>query len=801
MTARLVAAMATCERALARGLARSEARSELASTVASFVERGGARPPSASVVADALLFATLARWLDGGTCRSPSARALLDAARGHDLGPALDTFAATLATFDRAALERRLDGAPLGSLREPLLAATRPKQRGASGVFYTPAPIAAYQARRIELHLVRDLGLAGGLASPRVLVVDPACGAGAHLAALLSRAPSIAGRLVGIDVDEPALVATRLSLERSHRARPVLRLADALSSAALADLADRAADGGALVLVGNPPYEGFSAPRSADERRRLDDWIAPLAPAWGLTKHRLGELYVRFVRAALEAVERAGAGVVSFVTNRKWTVGRSFPSMREGVLRAFDRVVVDDLHGEVHGEREDESAFGGPSRGGVRCGLAIVTCVRARSRVATFAMVQRRDLVGTAAHKHAALSALSDDVDRGLAPCTPGARDRFRFAPAPAHAAPPIDAYFDFARSGVQPVRDAALVSTESEALAARMRDYFDPSLPFDELVARHPGFAVARARYDPERTRARLLDGGARFERARIVPFLYRPFDRRFLYWETRHKLVHEARRELRPYLLDGDDLVPVPGQRFLGVSRTPRRPFAARPVVTSALPCFHAVDPDCRVLPLLAPSGVNVRGPFLEAARRAGLDGGDVALADALFHALVAVTYAPAFARDAGRDGDDCPRVPLPSSADALARAASLGRRVFELCDADQPTLDDEASIAALEPAAEGFVLSAGTPRAAGRWSPDGSVWLDDARRLRNVPRAAWELSVGGFRVLPKWLGYRHGARLDARTLREATLLCRRLAALAALAPALDAVWREAAASPLRA
>jgi hypothetical protein len=93
-----------------------------------------------------------------------------------------------------------------------------------------------------------------------------------------------------------------------------------------------------------------------------------------------------------------------------------------------------------------------------------------------------------------------------------------------------------------------------------------------------------------------------------------------------------------------------------------------------------------------------------------------------------------------------------------------------------------------------------------------PSREVILDPAEQARatiaywaNVPRSMWEYGVGGYQVIKKWLCYREKTVLgrDLR-LEEAlyvTDLIRRLAALAALQPALDANYAAAHQSRFRA
>lgn len=79
--------------------------------------------------------------------------------------------------------------------------------------------------------------------------------------------------------------------------------------------------------------------------------------------------------------------------------------------------------------------------------------------------------------------------------------------------------------------------------------------------------------------------------------------------------------------------------------------------------------------------------------------------------------------------------------------------------------------------------------------------SIPIRDASEVcfSNVPAGVWRYELGGYPVLKKWLGYRHGERRDGKplTLAEAEHfagMVRRLAALQALGTELDAVYAAA-------
>ena len=97
----------------------------------------------------------------------------------------------TEATLNRVVKEEFLqkfnDADAVQFFYEPFLEAFDPVLRKQLGVWYTPSEVVAYMVARVDKTLKEDLGVADGLASDNVYVLDPCCGTGAYVAAVLRR--------------------------------------------------------------------------------------------------------------------------------------------------------------------------------------------------------------------------------------------------------------------------------------------------------------------------------------------------------------------------------------------------------------------------------------------------------------------------------------------------------------------------------------------------------------------------------------------------------------------------------------
>ena len=174
-----------------------------------------------------------------------------------------------------------------------------------------------------------------------------------------------------------------------------------------------------LVILGNPPYNGFAG-MAVDEERDLSDAYRTTRRVRRPEGQGLNDLYVRFFRMAERRIaEKTGRGVVCFISNYSWLDGLSFTGMRERYLDAFDAIRIDCLNGDKYKTGKvspdgvpDPSIFsteGDPV--GIQVGTAITTLVRKADHAPADA-VGFRHLWGQA--KGADLTAMAEDEPGAL---------------------------------------------------------------------------------------------------------------------------------------------------------------------------------------------------------------------------------------------------------------------------------------------------------------------------------------------------------------------------------------------------
>ena len=812
--------------------------------------------------------------------RAPVLRALFqqlsDPGRLQPLGlvEVLDWTAAALDRVDRGAFFDRFgEGEAVQYFYEPFLEAFDPALRKQLGVWYTPAEVVRYMVARVDRALKDDLGIADGLAAENVYVLDPCCGTGAYLAEVLRRvadnlkerglgALTGAGvkqaateRVFGFEIMPAPFVVAHLQVGLAMQAldaplsddgdeRAGIFLTNALTGweprvqkplpfPELEEERDRAErvkqDSPILVILGNPPYNGFAG-MAVDEERELSTAYRKTKRVRRPEGQGLNDLYVRFFRMAERRIaDKTGQGIVCFISNYSWLDGLSFTGMRERYLEAFDAIRVDNLNGDKYrtgkttpdGE-PDPSIFSTPEDPlGIQVGTAITTLVRKADHVPTttigfrhlWGQIKREELTATA---HVESNALYDSFKPSLPLGLPFVRIS---ASDDWNEWPSLTDLFLKSFPGVKSGRDPFVVDIDLDRLRVRIDDYFNADLAHSEIGQRYSTAMRNPQEYDARTVREALLSRGGPVE-IDFVRYAYRPFDTRWLYWEAREKLVDRPRTEYRPHVFEGN--------LSLVTQQKPRREWSP-PQVIGPIGCLDLIDRGATCFPIYLSEGelgIKVidgtqRRPNLSPAAERYLDRLGLGVED-LFHHVLAVLHDPAYREaNAGALRMEWPHIPLPGwpdgdvdgAADELAVSAARGRELAALLDSDTPvpgvtegTLRPDIAVVGVPSTVDGgnivgddFALTAGwghygqgeavmpgqgragerpdTPheRAAlgGAASTLGEttfdVYLNDRAYWRNVPAAVWHYKLGGYQVLKKWLSYREEKVLGRAMLPE--------------------------------
>ena len=749
---------------------------------------------------------------------------------------------------------------------EPFLEEFDPELRERLGVWYTPTELVRYMVARVDMSLKEDLGIPEGLAGEQVFVLDPCCGTGAYLAEVLRRISAnleragsgvlkgerirraATERVFGFEIMPAPFVVAHLqvgltlqeldaALSDASGQRAGVYLTNALTGwepsdqepLPLAELeeerkqADRVKqDTPVLVILGNPPYNGFAGV-AVEQERELSEAYRATERVRSPEGRGLNDLYVRFFRMAeRRIVEKTGQGVVCFISNYSWLDGSSFTGMRERYLEAFDVIRIDNLHGDRNISEyapdgrtsETVMAVQGQSSG-IRVGTSVAMLSRSSAPRDESKGVLYRDFHQARAsdRRKAMLDSLeSEDIDSGYTRLDCDMSLGLPFKPTAVGADwqnwPALPDLFPLSFPGVKTSRDGFLVDVDLERLRGRMTDYFDGDLSHDEIAERYPRVMESTARFDARKVRELLVRRGGPKEDG-FVRHSYRPFDNRWLYWESETKLLDEKRATYKPHVFEGN--------LWLGSNKREIDEEFSNGIVVPHLGNLKLSNWGIQFFPLLVRDEMlglvgdpTQRRWNLTVAAEKYLDTIGLSAED-LFYYVVATMHGRDYrTANAGALRMGWPRIPIPGwcdggdvvgSAEELSASAALGREMVALLDSDIPvggvtagavrpelvrlavaTTTDGANMVS-----DDFGVSAGW----GRSGPSGVVspgkgrvversydlhdgaGLDDAAQIfgdttfdvylnekaywRNVPAPVWNYKLGGYQVLKKWLSYR--------------------------------------------
>ena len=527
---------------------------------------------------------------------------------------------------------------PILHFYEPFLAAYDPSMRERRGVYYTPEPVVSYIVRSVDWLLSERFNCSGGLAdhsmtsyeyvddegkteqrhSHRVLVLDPACGTGTFLYAVIDqireyyRSSGNAGmwsgyvkehllkRLFGFELlmapyamshlklgmqlaaqDLPADSRPYWSYKFDSKERLGVFLTNSLEEAetqektlygplhALTEEANAATkvkrDLPIMVVLGNPPYSGHSANASRKEGKLT--WIGKLIEDYKRVDGKpLGEKnpkwlqddYVKFIRFGQRRIKQSGAGILAFITNNAYLDNPTFRGMRQQLMETFSDIYLLDLHGNA--KKKERAPDGGPDQNvfDIQQGVSIALFIKEASRSGP-AVVHHYDLWGTRESKYQTLAAsdVSDTSWKKIEPSSPN----YMFKPwnreleKEYQVWPKITEIMPVNSVGVVTARDKLTIHPSRAAVNEVVRNF--AHLPTE----------TARDKYDLGKdakdwnvkwAQDDLIGSGLSDEL--VTPILYRPFDKRYTYYTGESRgFICRPRQEVMRNLLEGPNLAMI--------------------------------------------------------------------------------------------------------------------------------------------------------------------------------------------------------------------------------------------------
>jgi hypothetical protein len=528
------------------------------------------------------------------------------------------------------------------------------------------------------------------------------------------------------------------------------------------------------VVIGNPPYAGYSANEG--------EWIEQLMEDYKKTVRgeerqiqRLSNDYVKFIRFSESLLSLSNLGCLGFITDSGYLNGILFRDMRAVLQSSFQRAWILDLHGVAMRGAErhigvDENVFD------ITQGVAVALYARSDALPPS---VHHADLLGS---RHEKYSMLSKSSARStpwavLKPSPPkwflvpsSSDDDYEawplFTDVIGTGSPKNDRDSRYG-TGIKTRHDEFVVGYTPQDAVTRVKQVANRKESDAVLIQKLGLCTTAHFSIRDARRRAEASD-----LLKQVMPIAYRPFDWRSIVYLR--EFICEPKAETMRHMMHPQNLA-------MAVLRRDRKEkgagfFVARGLIAKDL--VSNLD-DALVWPLFLihdeeqllgkqtgePVGTPNIARSIVAHLTAGLglewcehDGGHLTRSlrpEDVFYYAYAVFHSPGYrSRYAEFLKIDFPRLPLTGNLELFRALARLGGELTALHLLESPKLDKPITefIGGRAPEIEKITWSKNT------------VWIDKAQTIgfRGVREEVWNFHIGGYQVCEKWLKDRKGRKL---------------------------------------
>jgi predicted helicase len=496
---------------------------------------------------------------------------------------------------------------PIIHFYETFLSEYDPKLRKARGVWYTPAPVVNFIVRAVDDILKTEFDLPQGLADSsktkikvdvqgkkyeqevhKVQILDPATGTGTFLAETIKHIHKkfegqqgiwgnyvethLLPRLNGFELLMASYAMAHLkldllltetgykpttnqrfrvyltnSLEEHHQDTGTL-FANWLSTEANeANHIKR--DTPVMCVIGNPPYAVSSTNKSEWIQNLLIDYKKNLNEK----KINLDDDYIKFTRFGQHFIDKNGSGILAYISANSFIDGVTHRQMRRSLLESFDKIYIIDLHGNA--KKKEVSPDGSIDQNvfdimqGVSINLFIKTGKKKKNDLGE---VYHFDLQGKRDFKY---DFLFDNSFKSIGFKKLVLESKYNFF-VPKNFADveqynkgfKMDSLCSIVNNGFQTDRDSLFIDIEKNVLSKRIEQLF--SSEYDNTFIKEYNIA------DSSSYKLTKVISDNSFNPSQIQKTLYRPFDIRYIYYDTK-VISRPANKVFKHFLKDNLGLI----------------------------------------------------------------------------------------------------------------------------------------------------------------------------------------------------------------------------------------------------
>ena len=652
---------------------------------------------------------------------------------------------------------------PVIHFYEDFLKEYDPDLRKKMGAYYTPLPVVQFIVRSVDYLLKKEFGLAAGLADTskteknihRVQILDPATGTGTFISAVIrtiydsllktgqkGRWPAyvhndLLPRLHGFELMMAPYTIAHLKLGIAFRKtgfwdfhrRLGIYLTNSLEESSIQQdlfafgLAESIAEESKeasviknetpiMVVIGNPPYSVSSSNKGK--------WILDLIDVYkkNLNERNIQPLsddYIKFIRFAEHFIEKNKNGIVAIITNNSFIEGITHRQMRKHLLETFDDIYVLDLHG--NSKKKEKAPNGGKDENvfDIQQGVAISIFVRRSEEKKDLGTVHHAEFYGERTNKFESLN--KSNIHSVNWKKLEYSKPYFFFAPKDFGVNEEyekvfkLDELFNTKAAGIKTHHDDVVVAFSENNLKKQILDYY------------------------------KNLD--YMFDTAKVQKLCYRPFDKRFLYYDTgivvRHR-KEQIKHSLFPNiaLLSGRQSKSDQVNHFFVTNLLSEMKTSESTTGSYHFPLyFYAED---------GSKSPNLKEEIIGNIEKTV---GKVSPED-IFDYIYSVLYSPSY-REKYKEflKIDFPRVPYPKDKKQFQLLIKLGEELKQLHLLESTKVNKLVTTYPVSGSDEIVNIN----------YKDGKVFINHNQFFGKVPEIAWNFYIGGYQPAQKWLKDRKG------------------------------------------
>ena len=705
---------------------------------------------------------------------------------------------------------------PIIHFYETFLATYDPEIRERRGVYYTPEAVVGYIVRSVHSILKSHFGLADGLASNEVKLLDPAGGTltfpaeavrlagkeyeskygagGLHhwikshilqnfFAFELMMAPYAIGHL------KMSFIFDELGYKMTDDERFQLYLTNAMEMEeieqiaipGLSSLSEESHLAGKvkkeqpiLVILGNPPYSGISANINDWTERLLKEDIDGCPSYYKVDGKPLGEKkvwlqddYVKFLRFAQWKIQKAGYGMVGMITNHSYLDNPTFRGMRQSLMTTFDEIYLLDLHG--NSLKKETTPDGGKDENvfDIRQGVAIALFVKNKKPKA--AKIFHLDKYGLREEKFQWLdqNKFNRKNYHEVKPASPW----YFFIPRnTSHIQnylkwKKINEIFPVNVTGVVTARDKFVIGFNDSEIKNRILQFRNLALS-DEIIKRT--FALKDTRGWKISSARKQLAEDPEWD-SYYQKILYRPFDIRSIYYTE--KMVDWGRPEVMRHMLK-ENIGLITTRQF----KEEPGAFVTRNIIGHKTVSAYDVNyffplyiypedenndirPSATLMMVFEPRRAYGRKPNIAPAIFEKLESAfnKRPTPEDIFYYSYSVLYSNIY-RETYVEflKIDFPRIPFTANSELFKKMSKFGKAL-----ADLHLLQDSA----VDPPAAKYPCKGANDRIEKivYKEHEQRVYINDDKYFEGISPEVWNYHIGGYQVLHKYLKDRKGRMMD--------------------------------------